>query len=59
MDRLLRPEPREDELGPSRDHGQEVVEVVRDAAREPPDGLHLLRLAQLLLEVPALADVLE
>ena len=30
-------------------HLQQVVEVVRDAARELANGLHLLRLTQLLL----------
>ena len=40
------------------DHGQQVVEVVRDAARELADGLHLLRLPELALEPLALAHVL-
>ena len=31
------------------DHGQEVVEVVRDAAGELADGFHLLRLPDLRL----------
>ena len=31
------------------DGGEEVVEVVGDPAREPSHGLHLLRLAELLL----------
>ena len=31
------------------DDGQQVVEVVRDPAGEPPDGFHLLRLAQVIL----------
>ena len=31
------------------DDGEDVVEVVRDAAGELADGLHLLRLPQLLL----------
>ena len=31
------------------DHAQHIVEVVRDAAREPPDRIHLLGLQQLLL----------
>jgi len=34
------------------DPGQHVVEVVRDAARQLADRLHLLRLAQLLLRPP-------
>src|SRR6478752_4668912 len=37
----------------------QVVEVVRDAAGELADGLHLLRLAQLLLELMAAADVFD
>ena len=41
----------EQRLGVAADHGQEVVEVVGDAAGEPPDRLELLRLAQLLLEL--------
>ena len=36
---------------------EEVVEVVGDAARELADGLHLLRLAELLLEVVLAGDV--
>ena len=38
-------------------HGDQVVEVVRDAGGEAADGLHLLRLAQLGLEPIALAEV--
>ena len=42
------------------DHrGQQVVEVVRDAAGKLADGLHLLRLGELLLEPALLADVEE
>ena len=33
------------------DDGQDVVEVVGDAAGELPDGLHLLRVAQLGFEL--------
>ncbi len=39
------------------DDGQNVVEVVSDAARELPDGLHLLRVAQLGLELALAGDV--
>ena len=39
------------------DHGQQVVEVVGDAAGEPPDALHLLRLAELLFELALVGDV--
>ena len=44
----------EGEVAVARDRGQQVVEVVRDPARELADRLHLLRLAELLLEVEAL-----
>ncbi len=37
--------------------GQEIVEVVRDPAGELAERLHLLRLAQLLLEPPPLRHV--
>ena len=47
----------EQRFGVAADHGEQVVEVVGDAAGQPPDRLQLLRLTQLLLEVPALADV--
>src|SRR6185503_5489139 len=36
---------------------QQVVEVVRDSSGQLPHGLHLLRLPQLLFELPALGDV--
>src|SRR5437868_4351301 len=39
----------EQELAASDDHGEHVVEVVRDAAREPPDRFDLLELAHLVL----------
>ena len=37
--------------------GQDVVEIVRHAAGQLPDGFHLLRLAQLLLQMLPLRDV--
>ena len=40
----------ERERGVAADRGEQVVEVVRDAARELPDGLEPLRLAEALLE---------
>src|SRR5207249_9931273 len=43
--------------GRTQDGGQQVVEIVRDTARELPHGFHLLRLAQLLLELPLCAHV--
>ena len=45
------------DLDAAGDDGEEIVEVVRNAAGELADGIHLLRLAQLLLEQQTLADV--
>ena len=39
--------------------GEQVVEVVSHTARKLTDGLHLLGLAELLLETLALCDVIE
>jgi hypothetical protein len=39
----------DDERAVAQDDGEKVVEVVRDAARELADRLHLLGLAELLL----------
>ena len=45
------------QFGIAADDGEHVVEVVRHPAGELADGLHLLRLAQLLLELFAPGDV--
>jgi hypothetical protein len=45
------------ELGHPDDDREDVVEVVRDAAGELADRLHLLRLAQLALERDPLGHV--
>ena len=39
------------------DDGEQVVEVVGHAAGQAADGLHLLRLAELLLQLAALGDI--
>jgi hypothetical protein len=39
------------------DHGQQIIEVVGHTAGQPSYGFHLLRLAELGLERPALGDV--
>ena len=52
--RRVRREPRERELGVAEDPDEQVVEVVRDAAREQPQALQPLRLDELLLEQRAL-----
>ena len=46
-----------DDLGIQPDHRQQIVEVVGDAAGESSDGVHLLRLAELLLEISPLGKV--
>ena len=45
------------EFGIADDDGEKVVEVVRDAARELADRLHLLRLGEFGLERLLLRDV--
>src|SRR5207245_3467403 len=55
--RVTRGEVLEQQVDVARDRGKDVVEVVRDAAGEPAHGLHLLGLAQLLLEQHALGRV--
>ncbi len=47
----------EEQVGVSADGGEDVVEVVGDAAGEPADRLHLLRLDDLLLETAPLGGV--
>ena len=47
----------EHQVAVAENRRQQVVEVVRDAAGELADRLHLLRLAQLLFELAALGDV--
>ena len=48
---------RTEQPGVADDRRQHVVEVVRDAAGELADRLHLLRLQQVRLELPAVGDV--
>ena len=57
-------QPRLEQLHRPHDAGQEIVEIMRQAAGELADGLHLLRLpqrllglAQPLLRAQAVADV--
>ena len=45
------------QLGVAANRRQQIVEVVRDAAGQAADGLHLLCLAELILELYAIADV--
>ena len=52
--RVARPVVGEQQVGEADDRGQHVVEVVRDAAGELADRLHLLALRELLLERPLL-----
>ena len=49
--------PRALDLGAAADHREQVVEVVRHPAREPPDRLHLLGLPEVVLEPLSLGHV--
>ncbi len=44
-------------VGRALDHGQEIVEIVSDAAGQLAERLHLVRLAQLVLGLGPLADL--
>ena len=56
--RIVIADPARGHVDIAEDHGEHVVEVVRDAARQPADRLHLLRLAERLLGRFAAADLL-
>ena len=43
----------------SHDHGQKIIKIMGQPAREPADCLHFLNLHELLLELPTLGDVAE
>ena len=53
--RIVRLQQRRDHVAAPENRGEHVVEVVRDAARQEPDGLHLLRLPAAALRAPASA----
>ena len=55
--RVARPEAHQQEVAEADHRRQQVVEIVRDAAGELADRLHLLRLGELHLEVLLLGDV--
>ena len=57
--RVVRLQVQHRQLGVAEDRGQQVVEVVSDAAGEPADALQLLGLRELVLESAALGDVLD
>jgi len=56
---VLRAVPEEEKIAEADHRGEESVEVVRDAAGELADELHLLRLEELVLEALLLGDVEE
>ena len=56
--RMIRRHLAERELGVAGDRRQRIVEIVGDAARQPPNRFHLLRLPELILEHPPLGEVL-
>ena len=48
--RIARPQVAQQEAGVALDRGEQIVEVVRHAAGEAAEHLHLLRLSQLALQ---------
>ena len=52
-------DPQEDHLGVTDDRGDGVVEIMRDAAGQLADGVHLLDLPELLFELLSVRDVAE
>ena len=54
---LLRQVAAAQEVGRGADDGQQIVEIVRDAAGQLADRFHLLRLAQRFLGLAPLGDV--
>ena len=55
--RIVRLEHDRQQIGRAENGRQHVVEIVRHAAREAADGVHLLGLPQLILEREACGDV--
>ena len=51
------PEAFERKLSVTGDHGEEIVEIVGDAAREAAEGLHLARLGELIFERLPFRDI--
>jgi hypothetical protein len=47
----------EDEAGAAHNHGQEIIEIVRDATRQQTNALQLLRLPQAFFDLPPLGDL--
>ncbi len=54
---IVGPEVLQQQIAVARDHREQIIEVVRDPARQSPHGLHLLRLQELLLEPPLVGHV--
>ena len=57
MHRTARCQFFEQHFGITVDDHQEIVEIMRDAARKAPDGLHFLRLTKLFFELPPVGNV--
>ena len=57
--RALHPDVVEQQIAVAEDRGQEIIEVVRDAAGQLAERFHLLRTQHLILQLLALGDVHE
>src|SRR5215210_973671 len=47
----------EHQLGIAKDRSQQIIEIMRHTAGQPPNALHLLRLKQLRFQPPAVGDI--
>ena len=54
---MLRSERVQHELGVGTDDHQKVIEIVGHASGQPPDGIHFLRLLQLIFHAAPVSDV--
>ena len=57
--RAFHPDVVEQQIAVAEDRGQEIIEVVRDAAGQLAERFHLLRTQHLILQLLALGDVHE
>ena len=57
MERIARPQLLQHQGGVPFDYGQQIIEIVRHAAGQSADRLHLLRLPQMVFELLTLRFV--
>ena len=57
MQRVVVRQVAHDHVTVTRNDSEQIVEVVRDTAGKAPDGLHFLRLTELIFQLPAFGNV--